>query len=934
MASAPSSPIAALWGKSNAAGKVNLLLQHLLDTAAVGELIWDRYLAPKVKKQLDGCCDGKGRTFFALLCGLHDVGKATPAFQSKVDHLAQRVRDVGLDWRRLDAESKRWHHSCAGAVILRRMLREEDWDAETVRWVWPMIAGHHGLIPESSIFQTARRLDNAQGRGAAWETTQETLVHAVATAVGVEPSDIAPSHAPPRGVQLALLGAVIMADWIASGEHFAGIDVISDVSMAAARERAANAWELLELGGGWGPSPYTAVPDLVAARFGKPARPLQAAAVEIAEQMPTPGLLLVEAPMGEGKTEAGLAAAEVLGRRFGCDGVFVGMPTQATSDPMFDRVLKWADKVQEGLPVGLLHGKRMFNPKWSELQKRIHFAGVDEFGCDDEYGVTGPGRWVRPNQAPAEWFLGPKRGMLMPVTVGTIDNLLHAGTRTKHVMLRHAGLVGRVVILDEVHAYDTYMSQFLFEALRWLADAGVPVILLSATLPPDQREALTRAFLQGALRTRDVGPPTSPDGTGYPVLYSVSTPGRNAACEVRSALPWRLSSRVSVQTLDEAPNDRAEVVARLIKDEVSEGGCALVIRNTVGRAQQTYAALKEELGKDELVLLHSRLTISERAARTQRVLQLLGAPDVENRRKRPRRLVVVATQIAEQSFDVDADLLVTDLAPIDLLLQRIGRIHRHERRPEERPARLADPKVVVAGLKTHGAGPPTFPSGSEYVYGRHLLLRAAALVAEAESGKGWDVPAQVPELVRRGYGTDDIVPAQWQESALGAQEAWDRSQRDRRKAAAPFLLAGEDNLGAPNLIGLHQRATDELRDDDAVAAVVRDGPETVEVVLVRRCDGKYLTLAGQSMGPNGDGVSVAEIAEAVVGSTLCLPPRPAITAVAKTELKPLPGWDGNAWLQRARALVLDEHGSVVLGGYRLTYDTDLGLLDERPPLTT
>src|ERR1035438_3673138 len=107
-------------------------------------------------------------------------------------------------------------------------------------------------------------------------------------------------------------------------------------------------------------------------------------------------------------------------------------------------------------------------------------------------------------ELPAEWFLGRKRGLLAPVTVGTVDQLLHAATRTRHVMLRHAGLAGRVVILDEVHAYDVYMSQFLFEALRWLADAGVPVIVLSATLPPQLRSGLVRAYLQGALQQRDL----------------------------------------------------------------------------------------------------------------------------------------------------------------------------------------------------------------------------------------------------------------------------------------------------------------------------------------------------------------------------------------------------------------------------------------------
>ncbi|MEU4779006.1 CRISPR-associated helicase Cas3' [Micromonospora sp. NPDC023633] len=917
--------LAVLWGKSNAGGRANLLLQHLLDSAAVGELIWDFYLAPAVKRNLDDSCQGQGRVVFALLCGLHDCGKAVPAFQCKDDGLSQKVRRIGLVWPALNAEARRWHHSCAGAVIASRVLLASGWSPETVGWVWPVIAGHHGLIPSDEIFAVARRLRNAQGRGGQWETAQDQVVQAVASALDVDLRRLSSVRVPRRGVQLALSGAVIMADWIASGEHFVGFDEIADVSMSAARERARDAWSLLDLRGGWVGDSYVPVPDLVAARFGRgPARPVQAAAVTLAEQMSAPGLVVIEAPMGEGKTEAALAAAEVLGRRFGHNGVFVGLPTQATSDPMFERVLAWAEAVEPGLPVGLLHGKRMFNPRWAQLQSQVRFVGIDEYGCADEY-ATGSGRWVKPDQAPPEWFLGPKRGMLMPVAVGTVDNLLHAATRTKHVMLRHAGLANRVVVIDEVHAYDVYMSQFLEEALRWLADAGVPVILLSATLAPGQRAALARAYEQGARGTREVDTSMVAAITGYPVIHAVSVDDPAPVCQTPPT--WRSSAAVTVRVVQESPKDGPDAVVDLLAEELSEGGCALVIRNTIGRAQQTYQALQKVMRDDEVVLLHGRLTVGERADRTAKILNLLAAPGAPGAVGRPARLVVVATQIAEQSFDVDADLLVTDLAPVDLLLQRIGRIHRHDRPATDRPVRLRRPQVVVTGMTTGANGVPVFPSGSEFVYGRHLLLRTAVLVQEAAAGRGWSIPADVPDLVRRAYGDEDITPEQWRESSSQAHLQWVATERQRQGAAASFLLCDEENLGATNLVGLHGRATGDLPDDDAVAAVVRDGPETVEVVLVRAEHSGYLTLQGSSLGPNGDGVSDPEIARSVVGSTLRLPP--ALTAAAKADLKPLPGWDGNAWLRRSRALVLDGSFSTSLGGHRLTYDADLGLLHTR-----
>ncbi|MEH0934001.1 CRISPR-associated helicase Cas3' [Micromonospora psammae] len=919
MPSDPTAALGVLWAKSSAGGRPSLLLQHLLDTAAVAELIWDRYLASRLKVQLDDLTDGGGRAFFSLLCGWHDVGKASPAFQSKVDTLAEAVRAAGMTWRRLNKESAAWHHTCAGAVIVKSVLCDAGWSEPACDWVWPLVAGHHGLVPSGAIHAKARRLRDAQGDGAAWRSAQDALVYAVAAALNVDLARLAPVAVPRRGVQLALSGLVIMADWIASSDHFPGEFTLSEVSMATARRRAGDAWAELELRGGWDAAPYRRLPDLVEARFGKSSRPLQSACVDLAEQMAAPGLLILEAPMGEGKTEGALAAAEVLGRRFGCDGVFVGMPTQATSDPMFERVLQWADQVDRGLPVGLLHGKRMFNARWNALQQRTQFAGIDEFGCSDDFGLTGSGRPVRPEHAPAQWFLGAKRGMLMPITVGTVDHLLYAATRTKHVMLRHAGLAGRVVILDEIHAYDVYMSQFLHEALRWLADAGVPVILLSATLPPKQREGLMRAYLQGAQSRRCVDVPAVSAAPDYPVLHALTVADDVVTCVGQTSPSWRPSISMAIELLEEAPADGPDAVVNLLDDELRDGACALVIRNTVGRAQQTYEALAEKWGPDEVILLHARLTVAECAARTTRALELLGPPTAGG--ARPSRLVVVATQLAEQSFDVDADLLVTDVAPIDLLLQRVGRVHRHTR-----PDRVRPPKVFVAGIKTDPAGPPAFPRGAEYVYGRYPLLRAAALVMEATASGGWSIPADVPGLVARGYGDEEIVPAPWREVTSAAYNSWQAKEDQRRALAELFLLAGEGELGAPTLAGLHNRATGEAPGDDDVAAVVRDGPESAEVVLVRGTAGRYLTLGGRSLGPTGD-VSDDGLAEEVIGSTVRLPARPELTEAAKS-LGPLPGWYGNAWLFKSSALVLDERSSIVLARRRLTYDKRLGLLDE------
>ncbi|WP_255649463.1 CRISPR-associated endonuclease Cas3'' [Frankia sp. ArI3] len=293
---------------------MHLLLGHLLDTAAVGELVWDRYLAPVIRERLDAVSDGQGRALFALVCGLHDVGKATPAFQMKDDGLAARVRAAGFDWKSVSPQQgRRWHHARAGAVILRGYLPQVGWSRQACNWVWPLVAGHHGRIPGRD------RLVNpgvAHGVGL-WPQAQQAFVDRVAADLGVDLPGLGEARTPSRGDQLTLSGLIIMADWIASDHtHFGGLSDPTKVSMAAARDRARKAWEELGLRGGWRRPNLVPVDqhDLVRHRFGKAARAAQSAAVELARDMPGAGLLILEAPMGEGKTEAAFAAAGGTGR--------------------------------------------------------------------------------------------------------------------------------------------------------------------------------------------------------------------------------------------------------------------------------------------------------------------------------------------------------------------------------------------------------------------------------------------------------------------------------------------------------------------------------------------------------------------------------------------------------------------------------------------
>ncbi|MFD0267894.1 CRISPR-associated helicase Cas3' [Streptomyces sp. NPDC127106] len=938
-----------LWGKSRerAAGTTSLLMAHLLDTAAVAELLWADFLAGSTRSALDEIAGGpgRGRRLFTWLCGVHDCGKATPAHQRLWSEGAEAVRRSGLTWVESASvagvkSQKRWRHDWAGGLMVRELLTSAGWAPEQVDWVWPLVAGHHGAFPSLRDVQEPRTAKGQlRGRGL-WRQVQQAVLDVFTRELGFgDLGEPQPVVVPSRALQLQLSGLVVMADWIASDERFfQGMDDLEQVGLDASRERAASAWTALGLQRGWGALPVP-MPEALRDRFGYAPRPSQAMVVDAARSMGGPGLMVIEAPMGEGKTEAAQAAAEVLAARFGADGVFVGMPTQATSDPMFTRTRRWLEAIDPDLAsrVVLLHGKRAFNREWKALLENAGasvgeaFRGVDEFGMDDDpYGVEPEVCGEQERTAPAEWFLGPKRGLLAPFVVGTVDQLLYAATRTRHVMLRMAGLAGKVVVLDEVHACDVYMSQFLTEALRWLGQSGVPVIVLSATLAPAQRQALFEAYLAGAA-SREEFQADVPAPKGYPSVTTAWLPvSGEAQFHVDATESWREDLPVAVHVMPEAmpgarstraERERLQIeadagVGDLLADELAGGGTALVIRNSVARAQSVYEELCGRFGDAEVRLLHARFTVARRADLTEESLRLLGP-----RTPRPRggRLILVATQLAEQSFDIDADLLVTDLAPVDLLLQRIGRLHRHE--GTWRPGRLRTPKAFVTGFQPCAGREPAFVFASEMIYGRHLLLRTAAVLPGA--GKEWSVPGDVPGLVESVYGTDaSLLPAAWQEAGEAAGREHNDRDRARAEVARQFLLTPHGEHERRTLAGLHYGGSTAGGDEDSLRAAVRDGDESVEVVLVVRDEGDavFRTLTGRALSVNGD--VAPDVLDEVLGSMVRLPSkltRPAL------ELRPLPGWHGHPWLRRSRALVLDASGRARVGDFTVSYDEEFGL---------
>ncbi|MDD4866106.1 MAG: CRISPR-associated helicase Cas3', partial [Mycobacterium sp.] len=709
---------------------------------------------------------------------------------------------------------------------------------------------------------------------------------------------------------LILAGLVIQSDWIASnGRLMPGIWDLQAVNALSAHTRASGAVKSLRFSPVWTPP---RLDNVFGARFPFTPNPVQTATEAAVAAMPEPGLVIVEAPMGEGKTEAALTAAEVLARRFGAHGVFWGLPTQATSDAMFTRVKQWLEKIQPGATLGLSHGKSVVNAEYTGLKRwDATEVGID-CGCDV--------------YSPSVWFSGRKRLLLSPHVVGTIDNILLAGAQVEHVALHHLAFAQKVVVLDEVHAVDICMSGFLERALAWLGASQTPVVLLSATLPASMRRRLVRAYTGHCAQV----------GDSYPQITTATPSGTSSRAPSATA-----TKTIRIELLDEPglklrnTADADTTVASLLKTRLGDHGRALVIRNTVGRAQTLYSTLKAAFPDDWVVLLHSRFTAADRATKTSELLELLG--DTTKRAQRPGRVIVVATQVAEQSLDIDADLLITDLCPIDLLLQRAGRLHRHAANDELRPAQLREPTVVVTRMRTAAAaaadpylGLPVSSAG--FVYPAALLARTAQVLYRKPSlTLPYDVPGVIAEVYEHDQHRCD-EPA-WK-TALADWDA-ERSSAEGKRQVQTHNAALDSPNGLQKVDGLNLLAQDTER------ILVRAGDISLEICLLKRdSDGLLHGISSEiSFKPEGTVVSPIEDADVgarMMASSVRISNKTLIGALYDNP--PLEHWSSHPWLRNTAVLIMDDALTANVpadrGSISVTYSHDVGLSFRRESFPT
>ena len=699
------------------------------------------------------------------LAALHDIGKITLGFQAKCPKWLESmtIDDSGLGQISLSVSD----HALVSQHYVQEILRRSK------AGLWAVAVGAHHGRPKGRSVKTPLEYR------AEWTQNQR---HRVAEEL-INIFGPLPDHPPAEELKQShtdiwlLAGLITVSDWIGSNEAF--FSPTGGQPPEATLKLAARALAQIGLPGGQ----IQAAP--FKSTFGFDPNAVQQALFKAVD---SPALIIVEAPMGCGKTEAALAVAQKLIAAGHHHGIYFALPTQVTSNRIHRRVARFLKQtLVDSAHLRLAHGNSWLESN-SDLQLRPTLVGADADTGDPDDSVADA----------RSWFASSKQALLAPYGVGTIDQALQGMVAVKHFFVRRFALAGKVVILDEVHSYDVYTGALVTALIRELLQLGCTVIVLSATLSGERR----RELLAAAYSFEE----------GNPSAYPLLTVANRKAAATQVAPATIKSTEVSLRATAISEDDTlAELIVR-----AEAGQHVLWIRNTVAEAQSSFRLLRAETpiaadpaDRIPLGLLHSRFPLSRRAEIEEYWLNHLG-------RDRPASgpgSILIATQVVEQSVDIDLDFIVTDLAPTDMILQRAGRLWRHQRtlRAATKPELWIRVPDNLNGSDVRSLKKAL--GRSARVYAPWVLLRTSAVFA---GRKILSLPKDIRPLLEATYAAPhEDEPTAW-------HELHDQLEGDKRKltanAEAAMLV-----LGRPTL---------SVDDDSDQALTRRKGPPTINIVLL------------------------------------------------------------------------------------------------------
>lgn len=799
------------WGKAQpvagAASSWHPIVYHSLDVAAVADVLLSvRPLAARRAAQLLQLSESDARRLIVALVALHDLGKFAPAFQKKSpEHWPTRLYGPLDESWIVDAP-----HTEDGFVLwadaLSTRATERLWPGagQVLHVLASAVFGHHGRPAGARARTVVARFQLPESRDAALQCADAMLALLIPDAIRSAP----PGLESARRASWWFAGLVTAADWLGSsqrwfpyrapGDGTESLGIYWEIARAQAEVAVRDAGILPPR-----PARAKTFGELTGTDYVPTPTQRWADTVDIP---PGPTLFLIEDVTGAGKTEAAQILVHRLMTRGCVHGAYWGMPTQATANAMYGRqavaVQHLFDDAERRPSLVLSHGQQRLH---TTFRATVLDGAVGTQGAVEDRGD--PDEDTLPSTAACSAWLADDRraAMLADVGAGTIDQAFLGILPSKFNTLRLFGLADKVLIVDEAHAYDRYMGEELDELLRFHAALGGSAIVLSATLPLERRRSIARAWNDGVRGGgRRLQHDTPVRCEAYP-LGTVVAAGQVGEHPLASG---DLCARsVPVRLVHHADDAVAHVVS-----VAARGGSVAWIRNTVDDCIAAAALLRGQHALEPIVF-HARFAQCDRQQRESEVLSLFGKDSTPNMRN---GRVVVATQVIEQSLDLDFDAMVSDVAPIDLLIQRAGRLWRHGRGQRAVPC-----EFVLLAPRPDEHPPEDWLradfTGTSYVYKRVGLLWRTVRVLDRV--RVIDSPGNLRNLIESVYGdaAEDIP------DALMKEEIRAQGEESGQAAIATFsCLKVNDGYDATAHAWVSEiRARTRLSDDQTTVRLAR-----------------------------------------------------------------------------------------------------------------
>ena len=684
--------ITKIWAKTS---PKKSLINHMLETGIVAGCLTDTNgICHPVLNRMSEITGFDSDTLLAkivFICAIHDIGKIHPTFQGRDEETLEILKQEGLNQVSFDT---RFRHEQYGANIFNR-LSVDDADMKNSDIISQIIRMHHQKEQKKNSDIDIIKIDDKE-KAKKWRHIQNEIYDYVKNIFRFDNLNLINKNISKSKlfvVQNAILGIMITSDWIASNSYVFDNQQYKNVDEFL-ESRKTQALRFLN-NEGLIRQQIPVMQNFMSA-FGFNGRPVQNDVEKIVHKNDIK-CMLIESDCGSGKTEAALYAAAVLGNRSGLSGIYMGLPTGVSAEAIQDRV-------DEFLTSRGMRNTKLYTSKSMLLRE--------------------------PDKQPV-WTDMSRQRLLASSAVGTVDQVMTAARLVRFESVRIDGLASKVLIIDEIHAYDAYMLAVIKDLLKICGELDVPVIMLSATLPISTKNDLLGVLGDGDIELHN----------GYPVISYVTKDGRVHEHVSRQYMPDKKISCELLPILND--NDK---IALYAVDAVKDGGCECVIMNTVADAICVYDKIKKNKKNDcKIILYHSRMTINARDKTSRKILAMCG----KDRTKRPERVIIVGTQVLEQSLDIDVDYMITAICPIDLLFQRIGRYHRHvdEGTIREHVVVANTVQVLIpATLSSYG--------GTEYVYEKCYL--DATIDAIREHNGHLLIPSGMPDMINYVYSYASI----------------------------------------------------------------------------------------------------------------------------------------------------------------------------------